>query len=159
MEDIKIRFATEKDVDDIMKLLLQVHRVHSSIRSDIFKVGSTKYSADELKGIIADKNSPIVVAVDKDDRVLGYSFLQIVEIKNNRSLVDTKYIYIDDLCVDEGSRGKGIAKSILEEVKNYSKKLGCNSLRLNVWKGNDNALRFYEKMGFVELKREMEILL
>ena len=157
-KEIKIQFAKDENIEDIMNLLLQVHKVHSSIRPDIFKLGSTKYSNDELKKIIADDDSPIFVAIE-GGKVIGYAFLQIKKVENNRSLENCKYIYIDDICVDEKSRGKGVATMIFNRVKEYSKEINCDYLRLNVWKGNEKALKFYEGLGFVELKREMEIKL
>ena len=55
-----IRRAQNNDIEGIGKLLLQVHRVHSSGRPDIFRVGSRKYNDSELELIIKnDKISAI----------------------------------------------------------------------------------------------------
>ena len=40
---MEIRLANLNDVDDILNLLLQVHKVHSDVRPDIFKPGQRKY--------------------------------------------------------------------------------------------------------------------
>ena len=67
-------------------------------------------------------------------------------------------IYIDDLCVDETCRGKGVGEALFEHVKNEARRMGCYEVNLNVWEGNE-ARRFYEKMGMKPKETQMEIIL
>jgi len=81
------------------------------------------------------------------------------ESKNDRLLVDHKTLYIDDLCVDENVRGKQIGRKLFSHVREYARYSGCQSVRLNVWEGNDAALRFYQNMDMHVLKTCMELKL
>lgn len=47
-----IRLASIRDIRGINELLLQVQKVHSDIRPDLFKYIGTKYNDSELEGII-----------------------------------------------------------------------------------------------------------
>lgn len=142
---MQIRRATLTDIDGINKLLYEVHKVHSDKRPDLFKVGSKKYTNEELAKIIVDDNRPIFVYVDNDD-ILGYAFC--VFIKNNsNSLTDILTLYIDDLCVDENARGKKVGTSLYNYVLQFAKDAGCYNVTLNVWACNNSALKFYEKCG------------
>lgn len=49
-----IRRAQVKDIPAIIKLLSEVLEIHASIRPDIFKPGTTKYTNDELAKLIKD---------------------------------------------------------------------------------------------------------
>lgn len=151
-----IRRAQNSDIEGIGKLLLQVHRVHSSGRPDIFRVGSRKYNDSELELIIKNDKTPIFVAVDESDTVLGYAFCVYEEIKDDKSLMDRKSLYIDDLCVDENQRGKYIGTHIYEYVLEEARKNGCYHITLNVWTLNESAMKFYEKCGMEPLKITME---
>ncbi len=153
-----IRLAMEKDIPKVMDLLSQVDLVHHNGRPDIFKIG-TKYSADELKGILTDDNRPILVSVDEDDNVMGYCFCIFQQHINDSVLTDIKTLYIDDLCVDENLRGKHIGKELYEAAVKLAKENNCYNLTLNVWSCNQSALRFYESMGLVPQKIGMEIVL
>ena len=153
-----IRLAVEKDIPKILDLLSQVDLVHHQGRPDIFKIG-TKYSADELKILLADKQRPILVAVDEQDAVLGYCFCIFQQHKDNNVLTDIKTLYIDDLCVDENLRGKHIGKQLYEAAVKFAKENGCYNLTLNVWSCNQSALRFYEQMGLKPQKIGMEVIL
>ena len=154
---MQIRRATLTDIDGINRLLYEVHKVHSDKRPDLFKVGSKKYTNEELAKIIVDDNRPIFVYVDNDD-ILGYAFC--VFIKNNsNSLTDILTLYIDDLCVDENARGKKVGTSLYNYVLQFAKDAGCYNVTLNVWACNNSALKFYEKCGLSVQKIGMEKIL
>ena len=153
-----IRLAVEKDIPKMLDLLSQVDLVHHQGRPDIFKIG-TKYSADELKILLADKQRPILVAVDEQDAVLGYCFCIFQQHKDNNVLTDIKTLYIDDLCVDENLRGKHIGKQLYEAAVKFARENGCYNLTLNVWSCNQSALSFYEQMGLKPQKIGMEVIL
>ena len=153
-----VRFAKEKDIPKILDLLSQVDLVHHNGRPDIFKIG-TKYSADELKVLLKDENRPILVSVDEEDLVLGYCFCIFQQHLNNSVMTDIKTLYIDDLCVDETLRGKGVGKELYEAAVKFAKDNGCYNLTLNVWSCNPSAMRFYESQGLKPQKVGMEFIL
>ena len=74
-------------------------------------------------------------------------------------MVPFKYLFIDDLCVDQNSRGQHIGEKLIEHVKEEAKKMGCYEVTLNVWAGNTSAEKFYEKMGFQTKERQLEYIL
>ena len=153
---MNIRKANERDIAGINALLYQVHRIHAEGRPDIFRLGNKKYNDDELCAIIADDNAPIFVAVNEEEKVLGYAFCIYQETKGNPSLCDRKTVYIDDLCVDVTLRGQHIGTALYDYVKEEAQKEGCSAITLNVWCLNAGAMRFYEKCGMKPLKVVME---
>ena len=153
-----IRFAVEKDIPKMLDLLSQVCLVHHRGRPDIFKIG-TKYSSQDLKVLLADKERPILVAVDENDSVMGYCFCIFQQHNDNSVLTDIKTLYIDDLCVDENLRGKHIGKQLYQAAVKLAKENGCYNLTLNVWSCNPTAQRFYESIGLKPQKIGMETLL
>lgn len=156
--NITIRKAEEKDIPRITDLLLQVHKVHSDKRPDLFKRGSKKYGEDELKKIIADSERPIFVAADENDSTVGYAFCVFQHFGDN-SLEKHDTVYIDDLCVDERHRGQHIGTALYEYVLKFAKESGCYNVTLNVWAGNESAIKFYNKMGLSVQKYTMEQIL
>lgn len=155
---IKIRNAENTDIPTLGKLLQQVHDVHSGVRPDLFRVGSKKYSDEQLRVILADKNRPIFVA-ENQSGVVGYAFCVHIQNDSNASLTDIKSLYIDDLCVDENVRGEHIGTRLYEYVLDYAKKKGYYNVTLNVWADNKNAVKFYENIGMSIQKIGMEKIL
>ena len=153
-----IRCAEKKDIPKIEDLLSQVDLVHHNGRPDIFKIGK-KYSEKELEELLNDDLRPILVAVDEQDKVLGYCFCIIQQHLDNSVLTDIKTLYIDDLCVDEGLRGRHIGKALYEAALQLAKERDCYNLTLNVWSCNPSAIRFYESQGLAPQKVTMEALI
>ena len=152
---MEIRMAEERDIPGMIELLKQVGGVHHEIRPDIFRLGCQKYDEAALAEILQDGGKPIFVAV-ADGMVRGYCFCQLNEYTGSSALTDRKEIYIDDLCVHETCRGQGIAKTLYTHVTAYAREMCCAFVTLNVWCGNDGAMKFYEKMGMMPRSITME---
>ena len=153
-----IRKASAADIEGLNKLLSQVLYVHHIDRPDIFKPVGKKYTDEELLVIIADEKTPVFVA-EKDGVVAGHCFCVINKVCGHSSLVDNITLYIDDLCVLEEMRGKGVGRALYEYALDFAKSIGCYNVTLNVWAKNESAMRFYEAMGFSVQKMGMEIIL
>ena len=154
-----IRRATDDDIPAVLNLLSQVLEIHARIRPDIFVPGTTKYNKDDLSRMFADDQRPVYVATDPEDRVVGYAFCQLQEPPFASTMIPRRIMFIDDLCVDEAARGSHIATSLFEFVKAEAAKLGCYEITLNVWEGNDGALKFYQAMGMKPKETQMEFII
>ena len=153
-----IRQADKIHISGLLRLLQQVGQVHHEIRPDIFRAGAIKYTESDLEALLKEENSPIFVALE-GETVLGYCFCQIERYCDSTVLTDRAEIYIDDLCVEESCRGQGIARALYDPTCAWAKSIGCAFVTLNVWCGNDGAMKFYEKMGMTPRKIFMEVKL
>lgn len=154
-----IRRAEKKDLPVVHKLLQEVLEVHASIRPDIFIPGTTKYTDDQLLQIFASDETPVFVAVDDRDEVLGHIFTVMQKPAFSTNMVDRKILYIDDLCVDERARGQHVGSALYRYVKEYARQQGCYEVTLNVWEGNDAARTFYDRMGMQVKETTLEEIL
>lgn len=154
-----IRRGEERDLTGINRLLGQVLAVHHNGRPDLFKSDTKKYTDEELLAILCDDTKPVFVAADDDENVMGYAFCVFQQHFNDNILTDIRTLYIDDLCVDEASRGKNIGRSLYEYVLEFARREGCYNLTLNVWECNQGAKRFYESCGLMPQKTGMEKIL
>ena len=152
---MNIRLAQTQDIPGMIRLLYQVGGVHHDIRPDIFRPNALKYTEAALEALLKDESKPIFVA-DDNGSVAGYCFCQIRDYTGSTALTDRKELYIDDLCVDETRRGQQIGSVLYDHAVAYAKEIGCAFLTLNVWCGNDSAMRFYEKMGLKQRSITME---
>lgn len=150
-----IQLANQTHIPALIHLLKQVGQVHHDIRPDIFPAGTQKYDENQLLEVLADKDRPIFVALN-DNAVTGYCFCKIKRHEENACSVPRTEVYIDDLCVDENHRGKGIATALYRYAVVFARDLNAHSLTLNVWCGNESAMRFYEKMGMKKRNIMME---
>ena len=152
-----VRRAENRDIPAILGLLKQVNEVHAKARPDIFKL-TTKYNAEEVEAIIADKNTPVFVG-GQNGKIAGYAMCRVLEHRGEKLLADIKTLYLDDLCVDEDMRGRGVGSEIFSHVLAFAKDSGCYNLTLNVWACNPAAETFYKKCGLLAQRTTMEKIL
>ena len=152
---MEIRKACAGDIPGMIELLLQVGEVHHKIRPDLFRSGAQKYDETALEALLQDPNRPIFAAVEAG-RLLGYCFCILEITKDNPVLMDQKSLYIDDLCVDENTRGKHVGTALYDYTCAYAREIGCDTITLNVWCGNDSAMAFYESRGLRPRNIHME---
>ena len=150
--------AEARHIPGMIRLLKQVGQVHHLGRPDLFRDGAQKYNEADLQALLTDEDRPIFVA-EENGQVLGYGFCILEKTENNPVLNDHFSCYIDDLCVDETIRGRGIGKAIYRHIAAFARELGCDSVTLNVWAFNEGAMKFYESLGLKPRKTVMERVL
>ena len=103
-----------------------------------------------------NENNKLFIAVENNN-VLGYIFVKITDPNKNAEIY--KEAIIDALYVDEEYRNKGVATSLIEKVKEYSKYMGARKISINVISSNETAKKLYYKLGFndfsIRLKQEL----
>ena len=159
MGTYSVRRAADGDIPRILELLVQVDMVHHNGRPDLFKGPATKYNAQELAVIINDDSTPVFVCVDESDRAIGHAFCIHKQVVGDSVLTDVKTLYIDDICVDEEFRKKGVGSALYKHVLEYARSRNCYNITLNVWSCNPGACDFYTALGLKPQKICMEQIL
>ena len=151
-----IRKAGAQDLPAVNQLLEQVLAIHHAGRPDLFRAQGKKYTDEELLDIFADPRTPVFV-YERDGAVLGYVF-SALQKQDSGSLEPLTTLYIDDLCVEEGRRGKGIGRALFAYAKDFARAQGCHNLTLHVWACNPGAQAFYEALGMKPQYTSMELI-
>lgn len=153
-----VRRAETRDIPAVLNLLVQVNMVHHNGRPDLFNGPTTKYTAEELKEIFSNDETPVFVCADESGRVLGHGFC-VMQHAGGRLMTEHDTLYIDDICVDENARGLGVGRALYDHILNYAREKSCYNVTLNVWTCNPGAMAFYEKLGLTPYRVGMEKIL
>ena len=101
-----------------------------------------------LRDRIERKESVIFVAVE------GEEYLGFTQLYPSFSSVSMKELWIlNDLFVQEGKRGAGIGKKLLEAARNYALENGAKGLKLQTEIDNISAQRLYAENGYIRDNR------
>ena len=155
---MEIRRADSRDIPGITALLYQVGQVHHVIRPDIFRSGALKYTPEELEALLREADKPVFVC-DDGGQIAGHCFCQIRRYDGGGVSTERTEVYIDDLCIDESRRGQHIGSLLFEYAVAFARTQGCQFVTLNVWCGNDGAMKFYESKGLIPRNINMEMKL
>jgi ribosomal protein S18 acetylase RimI-like enzyme len=155
---MEVRFTKEDELDRINELRKQVNDLHVEGKPDVFKPGFCDELRDFINVIWNDPEQEIVVAV-ADEVICGFAIIHHINKPENPFMKERDFLDIDEFCVDEAYRRKGVATDLITFIKEYAKKKGFHRIELNMWEFNQGALAFYESVGFETYRRYMEIML
>ena len=140
---MQIRNMTLNDYNDIDRLMAQVHLLHVNGRPDLYIDVDHIYSYEQFKEMVENEDM-ITILAEENEKVLG---ICMITMRSKTCMIKRRTAYMEDLCVDESCRGRGIGKALFLYAKEASVKMGAERLDLMVWDFNEDARKFYEKMG------------
>lgn len=144
-EKVVIRKAKMSDFASVHKLIIQVHKLHVNERNDIYK-DVDPMNFEEFKIKISNNNNIYLVA-ELENEIVGICFSQIKEILNNKIMKNRKILHIEDICVDEHYQKRGIGTKLYNQIVQLAKEKNIDNIELMVWGFNENAIKFYKKLG------------
>lgn len=147
-----VRVATEEDFMGVHDIFLEVHKFHIDHTDNVFK-DIDPISEDEFKEMLSIPET--IFLVSDNDGIDGFLNANIVE-KNSKFTGYKKYLMIEQLGVTKNSQKNGVGRSLMDLAEKIAKEKGCTMLVLDVWGFNENAIGFYEHLGFVERTRKLQ---
>ena len=150
-----IRFAEYDELGRVNELRRQVNDLHVKGAPEIFREGFCGELQDLVYAIFEDPDKKILVA-EADGVICGFAVLDHISKPENPFMHARDFLDIDEFCVDEAYRRRGIASAMIRFIKEWAKSEGFTRLELNMWEFNRGALEFYESVGFSTFRRYME---
>lgn len=139
------------------RIVRQVHNLHVENRSDVYR-DTDPFSKAEFDRLLEGENVFALVAEDAG-QLVGFCAMAIKAPPDNPLLQPRIVALIEDICVDEAYRKKGVGRLLFDAASQAARQRGAVSLELSAWAFNETARRFYEDMGMTERSRVMELKL
>ncbi len=151
--DITIRPAQKTDAPCICELLQQIDRFHQSFdRLQIRQGEPTLMDQIKIENAIAGEENIVYVAAEGKDDVIGYVRMSIDETNGNRIFVPLRIITVHDLIVAKERRCNGIGAALMKTVDRIAHETNAQRIRLEYYAENQTARRFYETLGYRQLR-------
>lgn len=145
---MEIYKAKIKDIPRISELALDLARYHEKIDSYIaFTENAKKEFQNLYRKCIYSKNKMLLVAADSN-RIIGFALATFTEKPVIWKM--KKYGFIHDVYLEKNYRGRGIAKSFLENFYAWFKKYGIKDVELTVLTENKLGRKAWKKYGYKE---------
>ena len=94
-----------------------------------------------------------------DGNICAFAVLHHIKRPETPYMFERDYLDIDEFCVDETFRLRGIGARMIDFIRDFAKSEGFERIELNMWEFNQDALAFYEAVGFSTYRRYMEMKL
>jgi GNAT superfamily N-acetyltransferase len=137
MVPVTIRPARQSDSGDIARLTTQLG--YDLTEAD---------AADRLSRILLRNDQQFFVA-DLDGHAAGWVHVVFAEYVD----VET-YVLIAGLVVDRNHRRLGIGRALMHRAEVWARERGCSMVRLTSSATRTGAHRFYEELGYTNIKTQ-----
>ena len=150
-----VRRMKEEDYKGILPLQEEIQRLHEAARPDVFRRGAVSYPEEAFRRVLNDPDWRCAVCEAEGD-IVGFVFACVRRLRDHRNMRDADMLLIDDICVREDFRRRGVGRALIAYAEAAAKEAGCGRLELSVWSFNKEALEFYRAMGLSPRELRME---
>jgi GNAT superfamily N-acetyltransferase len=141
MTSVTIRGARTSDSPEIAQLTTQ-------LGYDL----SEADAADRLSRILRRDDQQFFVA-DLDGRAVGWVHVLCAEYVDAEA-----FVVIGGLVVDRNHRRLGIGRALMDRAEGWARERGCSVVRLTSSATRSAAHRFYEDLGYTNIKRQYSFI-
>jgi GNAT superfamily N-acetyltransferase len=134
---VRIRFGELADVPLIAELIRGLAR-YEKLEQEV--TATEEKLTDALFG---ERRYAETLIVEDGGEPVGFALF----FHNFSTFLAQPGIYLEDLFVKPEHRGRGIGRSLLERLAQIAVDRGCGRLEWAVLDWNENAIRFYERLG------------
>jgi len=150
-DGISIRKARMEDIERIVDLALSFEKyliaIDDTLQQEPFP--RERYRRVLLEGLNDGKHA---IFVAEEDEIIAFA-----DYWTYPEFIHGGWVgYLNNLFVDEGSRGKGIGTEMIRVILEDARSKGLVAMHVGVKPRNEDAVRFYRKLGVDEELMMME---
>lgn len=145
---MKIRIATQSDAQAIARLYVILANQMAQLDPTTIQppaMAQPDYFAD----YIDDDASDVLLAVNADDAPVGFALVVTANTGEAPEVVYHQFAFVIALTVLPDDRHQGIGSALLATVDDWANARHLDFVQLNALAANQNALAFYQHVGFV----------
>jgi ribosomal protein S18 acetylase RimI-like enzyme len=156
----QIREATEQDYDTVNSLYCETYILyHTNIPESYNTVPKRTLPKGTFLNMLEDKESLVVVA-EIAKSVVGVLYATIEKDDGDEWTRGYHRVSVEELSISKKYQRQGIGKVLMQKAEDWAKAKGIADMTVLVYAFNENALCFYEKVGYqpysVKLNKKIE---
>ncbi len=93
--------------------------------------------------LFGEKPAAEAIVAEADGKAIAFALF----FTNFSTFLARPGLYLEDLYVQPAYRGKGVGEAMLTRLAGTAAERGCGRFEWSVLDWNENAIRFYERMG------------
>ena len=152
---MRIRKAELSDYDSLLPLFNQIDLLHRESLPEIFvKPEGRPRERNYFQDLLQQPDVGFFIAEEQDQTI---GFVHVI-VRNSPPIAIfalRRYAVVDSAVVKKDYQGMGVGRKLMETVHEWARDNGAKSVELNVYKFNEDAISFYERLGYKTLSRKM----
>jgi len=155
LSSYRIRTAILQDLEAVYTVFAEADTLHRQAHPEIFReaenpAGMRQYLLD----CILDDQSAILVA-EEEGQVIAALNACVRPSADIPLLVRRNYVSIENVVVLDSHRRRGVGQALMERAEQWAQERNIDSIYLTVWEFNQDAIEFYERLGYEMLHHRM----
>jgi GNAT superfamily N-acetyltransferase len=138
VSELKIRWANSSDTSTILSFIKEL----ADFEKLSHEVVATESSLKETLFQTERKTAEVLIA-EWDQKPVGFALF----FHNFSTFLGRPGIYLEDLYITPSMRSKGIGEAMLSHIAQIAVDRKCGRLEWSVLDWNENAIRFYQRLG------------
>ena len=155
--NITVRPAKREELERVNELRRMVNDLHVAGRPAHFRPGFNETLRSHVYEQFDQPERFGVLVGLVDGEVAGFATVQYVHRPEGPYTHALDFYHVEEFGVDAAHRRRGVATALVDYMKRDARERGFQRLDLDVWGFNDDALAFYEAVGFSTYRRYMEM--
>ena len=152
---IVIRKAETEDYGSLIELFDEIDAIHRDRHPRIFqKPNGPVREIEHYIGLISDESTAVFVA-EMEGNVVGFVHAIVRDAPDIPILVPRRFAIVDGILVRSNYKKSGIGGMLMNGIEEWAKVKGASSIELNVFEFNQEAIAFYESLGYKTLSRKL----
>ncbi len=135
-----IRTIDRSELENIKPLWEKLNAWHLA-KSTYFKSHFKAQRFENRMAMLEKRSKLIAFVAEENHHAIGYCIATLLDGQNGE---------IDSLFVDPMHRGQKVGEQLTSQALVWLQQQHCQSIRVSIAEGNEEALEFYRKFGFRE---------
>jgi ribosomal protein S18 acetylase RimI-like enzyme len=157
-KEMILREAQFSDYKQVSALFTEELAQHVALKPDVFQMPDTVITEEWFRKDLSNQ-ATIIYLAKVDHQIAGLIQVMIRNNPDDPIFRKRRYAHIEDIIVAQTHRGKGVGRFLMEAAQEWAKIRGACAVDLWVWKGNENAIEFYEHLGYQTIRQAMQLKL
>jgi GNAT superfamily N-acetyltransferase len=142
--DIEVRRAGPADLPVILELIEELDRLQRPWRVFPPRPSFGDELAARYRSALGDSGEIVLVAIEAGE-VVGTAYGHVT---TPSTVSDEPALELSGVMVRPSHRGRGIGRVLTEEVGRFARRAGVRMVTVKIFAQNDEAVRFWERVGF-----------
>lgn len=153
--NFRIREAKPQDIDLIFYFICEL-AIYEKLRDDVTATVELLYESlfvkKQAEVLIAELADESAIIVDSSTTSGSFTAIGFALFFNNFSTFKGRAsLYLEDIFIKPGFRGKGYGKQMLKELAKIAVKRDCDRFEWSVLDWNEPSIKFYKSLGAIPM--------
>lgn len=142
---VTIRRATQNDVPTIVAFSAALFREDAGQRDPSMNLDWAAQEGNAYFSHMLTESASIIFLAEVASRAVGYL---AGYVRGSDSLHPQPSAELESMFVQDGLRAQGVGKALAQEFFEWCKSHGAQRISVTAYYKNENAVRFYQRLGF-----------